>query len=324
MVACRHFCRNRRRSKSDCEVTGSCWQYVLSSNPINKHSNKRQGQSTQPASTMSVSEKNGSCQSPCVQCQVCGSRVRVGLLLLRGPRHRAMDCDGFAALASVQKHMRAVSTAIKKNKKARASATRRLQAAGRDSKLRLAALAVYTLSECTLELAAHFWSSQRQRKHCKAEDCSLQRGMDIVKCEVEAASVDDFSQAREPTSTEWERAVGRARQYLQGAHAAFWSARVAASHGHAPSTEEVWSAGQEVLVTPVQDAAQYLRDDAKRVRQWGWAWRRKWNFQCGRLKVREKFLVDDARQKAPHRNHCACAALRARAQICSTENEPGK
>jgi hypothetical protein len=199
----------------------------------------------------------------------------------------------------LREQIKDVAAALRRQRDARAKAQKRILAAGTQTHLRAATLAVYCLSQATLEAAAHFWSLERQRRPCQGEDCSLSRGLSIVTAWVEHASQDDFREARNPTTREKSRAHERALAYLANAGAAAWSADICRKSGHAPSTAEVWDMKTCMLTqstpTPLHVPA---APATKQVRQWGWSWRRRWFFKSGRLKVREHFSVEDARKKA--------------------------
>ena len=58
----------------------------------------------------------------------------------------------------LREQIKDVAAALRRQRDARAKAQKRILAAGTQTHLRAAALAVYCVSQATLEAAAHFWS----------------------------------------------------------------------------------------------------------------------------------------------------------------------
>lgn len=202
----------------------------------------------------------------------------------------------------------------RKNAKLKAQ---RAQSAGRRTSLYQTVLAVHCLSEGTVELAAHFWIGRRMQCGCRNEDVSWGRAVSVVSEWIENASVEDFHEARTPQTPGGVRARSAALQFISGASAARWAARMVRERGHAPSSREVWEESENLLTADeLQGHSTVERvPTSSKVRSWARRWRRRWLFKRGKVKLREHFPVEELRAKAgretlPCSAFCSCGRSR--------------
>ena len=187
---------------------------------------------------------------------------------------------------------------MQKNQK---RAGKRAREQGESTLLRFIVLAVYVASEQSIELAAQCWCMERQRRHCPGECTSLARGQEIVANWVSDASVEDFAEARAPTSETGIKAQQHARRFLDDICSAVWCREHNQVKGHAPTTTQVWSATRRASAQPLAGATGAvppLRKEGKALACWGTRWRRRWFFKYGKIRPREHQDVADLRAKA--------------------------
>lgn len=196
---------------------------------------------------------------------------------------------------------------IRKEKRNLKRRQTRLAAGGSSTGLVGATLAVYQMSGCIIDLAAQYWCQERQRRACKHEDCSLQRGRRIVQEWIDAQPLQALLETAFPTTTGGKSARAKAASFLGRAGAAVWATRMIEQHGHAPSTRELWEESARITAEPGDDGAPERQAAGARpsVKSWGWRWRRAWGFRRGKLRVRERYDTEDLREKAGRENVCS-------------------
>lgn len=215
------------------------------------------------------------------------------------PRRAMSDRDA-QSLDDIQRELAAVRQALvraRRNKKAQAK--RRVEA-GRRTGLYMGVLAVHALSEGTLEVAAHFWVAHRKQSGCRDEDVTKEQALAVTSKWIENASVDDFNEARNPVSAAGAKARLDALNFLSGAGAALWALRMVREQGHAPSSREIWQERTQLFRADQSEPGPpaMRAPTSNTLRSWARRWRRQWLFKKGKVKLRERFPVDELRTKA--------------------------
>ena len=196
-------------------------------------------------------------------------------------------------------------------------------AAGRGTTICDTTVAIYIMSGSVLDLAAQYWCQERLRAPCDKEDCSLQRGREIVADWIDNLSLEALAEAGAPTTVSGRAAQDRAGAFLARAGAAVWATRMIREQGHAPSTQELWEESTRLATHErrVGTAEPAGGSSATGSRQWGWRWRKTWGFRKGRLRVREHYDTDELRHKAATKKTAASTVL---GYLCGLLFGPGK
>jgi hypothetical protein len=180
----------------------------------------------------------------------------------------------------------------------------RIAAAGRGTTICDTTVAIYIMSGSVLDLAAQYWCQERRRAPCDKEDCSLQRGREIVAACIDNLSLQALAEAGSPTTVSFRAAQDRAGAFLARAGAAVWATKMIREQGHAPSTQELWEESTRLATHErlVGGAGPAGGSSATGLRQWGWRWRKASGFRKGMLRVREHYDTDELRHKAATEN----------------------
>jgi hypothetical protein len=188
---------------------------------------------------------------------------------------------------------------VRARRNQKAQAKRRVEA-GRRTGLYMGVLAVHALSEGTLEVAAHFWVAHRKQSGCRDEDVTTEQAIAVTSKWIENASVDDFNEARNPVSAAGAKARLDALNFLSGAGAALWALRMVREQGHAPSSREIWQERMQLFRADhsEQGPPATRAPTSNTLRSWARRWRKQWLFKKGKVKLRERFPVDELRTKA--------------------------
>ena len=206
----------------------------------------------------------------------------------------------------MQRELAEVRLALVLERKNKRAQSKRSAEAGRSATLYMAVLAVHALSEGTLELATHFWLGQRRQCGCRSEELTPEKARSVTTQWIDTASVEDFHEARSPVTAAGAKAQRAAVQFLSGAGAALWACRMVQEKGHAPSSREIWHERTQLLHAsdsePGRSAAQAASGDT--VRSWARRWRKQWLFKKGKVKLRQRFPVEELRAKARICNVC--------------------
>ena len=211
-----------------------------------------------------------------------------------------MSSSAGRTLATISEEIAQVRNALRRARKNEKVKARRSVSGGRQTTLYRAVLSVHALSEGTTELAAHYWIGIRTQCGCRNEDVSWERAVSVVSEWIASASVEDFHEAREPVTPAGVQAHRAAVEFLGGAGAALWASRMVRERGHAPSSHEVWREHENVVNAgdPASDDNICCARASNRLRSWARRWRRRWLFKKGKVKLRQRFAVDELRTKA--------------------------
>ena len=203
-------------------------------------------------------------------------------------------------MQDIQRELSDVRLALVRERKKQRGRSKRSAEAGRGTALYMAVLAVHALSKGTLELAAHFWLGQRRQRGCRMEELTTEKAIAVTTHWIETASVEEFHEARSPVTAAGTAAQRAAMHFLSGAGAALWACRMVQEKGHAPSSREIWHERTQLLCAndaePGRSAAEAPSGDT--VRSWARRWRKQWLFKKGKVKLRQRFPVEELRAKA--------------------------